>query len=177
MADGVQPLDDVGVDVNAVILGALREQGLIDQIAKQVLVLRRHFRCGSGPECNSGSPPGLRSRRRLARLLQVLARDDIVVHARHNLLDHGALGLRGGGNSQTRENERQNQPLAWFHRVARPPVYRFVSSGSNTFLTLSATRPRRSRRIQSVPLGSRRSPSFSERMNLTRFSGESGVSG
>ena len=37
LADRIQALDDVGVDVNAVILGALHQQGLIDQIAKQVL--------------------------------------------------------------------------------------------------------------------------------------------
>ena len=67
--------------------------------------------------------------------------------------------------------------LLGFIGIARFPVYRFVSNGSNTFLTLSATRPRRSRRIQSVPFGSSRNPSFRDRMNFTRFSGDSGVSG
>ena len=115
LADGVQPLDDLGVDVNAIILGALHEQGLIDQIAKQVLFLRRDllanlfrsaFRAGVPRFTLEGG----------SRVRQVLPRDDLVVHAGDNFLDHGALRLRARGNAEAREKKRKNQPFAWFHR-------------------------------------------------------------
>ena len=44
LADRIQSLDDIGIDVDAVILGALHEQGLIDQIAKQILIFCRDLR-------------------------------------------------------------------------------------------------------------------------------------
>src|SRR4029077_10095817 len=109
---------------------------------------------------------------RSPRFLQILAGDDFVVDAGDNFLDHGALGLRAHGNAQAREKQWKNQPLAWSHKSCSGPVYRFDSKGSNTFLTLSATRPRRSRRNHNVPFGSSRNPSFWERINFTRFSGE-----
>jgi hypothetical protein len=177
MADRVQALDDVGVDVDAVILGALHEQGLIDQIAQQVLFLVLHLSREAVPGCNSGTPRALRLRGS-ARLFQVFARDDVVVYAGDDFLDHDALGVCAAAGTPRLRKQREKSAMRFgFIGVTRPPVYRFVSRGSNTFLTLSATRPRRSRRIQSVPLGSSRNPSFCARINFTRFSGDSGVSG
>ena len=96
LADCVQAFDDVGVDGESIILGALCEQGLVDQIAQQVLFLRRDCRLNL-----------LQSALRAiilhfaleggSRVLQIFPRNDVVVHAGDNFLDHSALGLRGAG--------------------------------------------------------------------------------
>ena len=41
MADLVQPLDHLGVHVDAHVLGALHQQRIVDQVAQQILLLRR----------------------------------------------------------------------------------------------------------------------------------------
>ena len=63
----------------------------------------------------------------VARFLQVFSRNDFVVDAGDDFLDHVALVLRSRGNAKAGENQRENQPVAWFHH-RNLLVFQFIAS-------------------------------------------------
>ena len=106
LADVVEPLDQIGLDVDVHVLGALDQELLVDHVAQQILLAIFRREPESAPAGNSGSPARTSCCRPVDGLLIIGKRDDLVVHAGDDFFDDDALGLGDG-----RREEPENQAL------------------------------------------------------------------
>ncbi len=105
LADIVESLHDIGLDVDVHVLRALDQKGLVNQIAQCVGLLRVVLRLNL---LRRASGAGLANivHQGVARVLQIGGRNDFVVHARDNFLDDHRLSV-ASASRRTRSSGRR----------------------------------------------------------------------